>query len=227
MQRVLKAGSKILILVLVLSWSGSALAGLVYTPVEFRPFYNDRISNRPGGFPEGMGLILGGIPFNIPPGENNTWWSGAGQTNWVEMSITIPVNIYGVTEVHPLINTGWGLTGGPYTWMEFFGSSGAYYRKDLYGDVDIRGWQYDSTVWTTNNIQLPTVEVWGNGSQHLDKQHITLPPAFRYQTLVSIKMTDAGAIAGGYASHRAYLQGLTVGANRPPVFSPISLLLMD
>jgi hypothetical protein len=227
MQRVVKAGSKILILVLVLSWSGSALAGLVYTPVEFRPFYNDRISNRPGGFPEGMGLILGGIPFNIPPGENNTWWSGVGQTNWVEMSITIPVNIYAVTEVHPLINTGWGLTGGPYTWMEFFGSNGAYYLKNLYGDVDIRGWQYDSTVWTTNNIQPPTVEVWGNGSQHLDKQYITLPPAFRYQTLVSIKMTDAGAIAGGYASHRAYLQGLTVGANRPPVFSPISLLLMD
>jgi len=191
---------------LLLFMASAAQAAMTYTPVGFPTFYNDRITNRPGGFPEGMGLTLGGIPFNIPPGQNNIWWSGAYPNGLI--SINIPVNIFGVREVHTLINTGWGKTGGPYTWLEFYGTNGAYYRKDLYGDSDIRGWQQDSTYWTTNNISLPTVNVWGNGTQRLDKQFITLPEAFADETLLSITMSDSGALDFS----RSYLQGLTVGS---------------
>lgn len=208
--------TKLLLLALVgailIGWNASALADLTYVPVDISAQCNTRIVQANYGFPEGMGSIWGGVPFDIPVGQNNAWWSGNGAP-WSLSQITIPVNIFGVLEAHSLINTGWGLTGGPYTWLEFFGTNGAYFKKNLYGDVDIRGWNYDSPGWTTNNISLPTVEVWGNGQQHVDKQLITLPDAFAHETLLTIVMSDVGSDSGDrWASHRAYLEGLTVAA---------------
>lgn len=221
--------TKILFLTLVsamlLGWSSSAVAMPTYCPIDITAFCNTRIIQANYGFPEGMGQILGGVPFDIPVGQNNAWWSDNG-TPWSLSQITIPVNIFGVQEVHSLINTGWGMTGGPYTWLEFYGTNGAYFKKDLYGDVDIRGWQYDDPKWTTNSILSPTIQVWANTRQHVDKQLITLPDIFTHETLLNIVMSDAGAANNGsWNSHRAYLEGLTVAVN--PVPEPSSMLLLS
>ncbi|MHC4638125.1 MAG: hypothetical protein ACYTBP_04485 [Planctomycetota bacterium] len=158
-------------------------------------------------FPEGE-LVLGCVPFSIPSGTNNIWQSNAspGSPDYVE----ITVNEYGVAGVHTLINTHGGVTGGPYAWMEFFGTSGAYYKKDLYGDVDMRDYYYN---WYTNNINGTTttnVFTYGSGYQNevrLDKQWIDLPSLFDTETLTSIRLTDTGTPSPG---QYPFLAGVTV-----------------
>jgi hypothetical protein len=203
---------------------GGAQAGvpLVYKTVGFPQYYNDEITNRDADYPEGNNLVLGGIPFNIPAGQNNIWWSGSAGGSDPQV-LEIMINLPFVREVHTLINTGWGAGGGPYAYLEFFGSAGAYFKKDLYGDVDIRDWNAGSY---TNSINgTTTINVISTKKNHrVDKQVIVLPPEFARQTLVNMRMVDNGA--NGF--QRTYLQGLTVGLNPPPS-SPgnIELLLLE
>ena len=59
--------------VFVFSGWAQAEAALVYQTVGFPEHYNARLQNWDAGYPEGDNLVLGGIPFKIPPGVNNTW----------------------------------------------------------------------------------------------------------------------------------------------------------
>jgi hypothetical protein len=201
-------------------WAQAEVA-LVYQPVLFPEHYNDRIQNRYDGYPEGDNLVLGGIPFQIPPGVNNIWWSGF-ENNEQPEAIEVAVNLRFVREVHTLINTGWGAGGGPYAYLEFFGSAGTYYKKDLYGNVDIRDW-YNGGY--TNGINgTTTTNVFWQDNRRIDKQVISLPQEFARQTLVKMRMVDNGA--NGF--QRTYLQGLTVGVGPAPWSSgSIDLLLLD
>jgi N-acetylneuraminic acid mutarotase len=158
-------------------------------------------------FPEGD-VVLGCVPFSIPSGTNNIWQSNAspGSPDYVD----ITVNECGVAGVHTLINTHGGVSGGPYAWLEFFGTSCAYYKKGLYGDVDMRDYYYN---WYTNNINGTTttnVFTYGSGYQNevrLDKQWIDLPSQFDTETLTSIRLTDTGAPSPG---QYPFLAGVTV-----------------
>ncbi|MHC4620663.1 MAG: SUMF1/EgtB/PvdO family nonheme iron enzyme [Planctomycetota bacterium] len=158
-------------------------------------------------FPEGH-VVLGGVHFIIPSGTNNIWQSNAspGSPDYVE----ITVGEFGVVGVHTLINTHGGVTGGPYAWLEFFGTNAAYHRKDLYGDDDVRDY-YEN--WYTNNINGTTttnVFKYGSGYQNevrLDKQWIDLAPGFHTETLTSIRLTDNGAPSPGQSP---FLAGITV-----------------
>ena len=203
------------------SWAQADVA-LVYQTVGFPEHYNDRITNRYANYPEGNDLVLGGIPFNIPPGENNIWWSGfagGGDPQAIEVTVNLPY----VLEAHTLINTGWGATGGPYAYLEFFGSAGAYFKKDLYGNEDIRDW-YNGGY--TNFINgTTTINVFSQDNRRIDKQAIVLPSEFASQKLVKMRMVDNGA----NEFQRTYLQGFTVGVGPPPPGSPGSteLLLLD
>jgi hypothetical protein len=154
----------------------------------------------------------------IPPGTNNIWWSGfAGGAD--PQAIEITINLF-VQEVHTLINTGWGATGGPYAYLEFFGAGGGYYRKDLYGNEDIRDW-YNGAY--TNGINgTTTINVFWQDNRRIDKQQINLPPEFLRQRLLKMRMVDNGS--NGF--QRTYLQGLTVGLLPPPIAN-IGLLLLD
>ncbi|MFH0980155.1 MAG: CARDB domain-containing protein, partial [Planctomycetota bacterium] len=177
--------------------------GAVYQPLDFSASHNGRLQDSDGGFPEGD-VVLGGVPFSIPVGGNNCWTSGSvpGPNPIV---LDIPVNLPGALEVHTLINTGWGQPGPTaYAWLEFFGSAGAYYHKDLIGNVDIRDWNQAS--WTNSINGTTTINVVLLGGHRLDKQQILLPAEFLDQRLVTIRLTDVGA--GGFS--RAFLAGVTV-----------------
>ena len=166
-------------------------------------------------------LILKGIPFYIPTSGNNFWNSHyAGGPN--PRTLSIDVNIYGVTEVHTLMNTFWGQPGpNSYAYIIFYGSEGAEYRVDLIGNHHIR--DYNECIWT-NSIDSPnTVEVFryyygiidNEGCsewQRLDKQVFYLPEEFKHQTLTNILLVDNGAGPENLPDlQRIFIAGLTVG----------------
>ena len=114
------------------------------TPIDFSSVQNIRIQTAENpSFPEGN-VVLGGIPFNIPVGGNNEWTSGNGGGEFDSskgiFTLTIPVNIAGVDSVYTLINSSWGVPTGGRILIEFFGSGGAYYSRDLVGNSDVRDW---------------------------------------------------------------------------------------
>ena len=132
------------------------------------------------------------------------------------------MNLPYVREVQTLINTGWGAIGGPYAYLEFFGSAGAYYKKELYGNVDIRDWNQGTSTNAINGTT--TTNVFLIGTHRIDKQAITLPPEFARQTLVKIRLVDNGADG----IQRTYLQGVSVGVGpRPGSPGSTGLLLLD
>jgi hypothetical protein len=149
---------------------------------------------------------LGGVPFEIPTQANNYWHSEHADGD-NPRSIDIFVGRPDVREVHTLINTYWGQSGpGSYAWLEFFGSDGAYFRKDLVGNEDIRDF---NQLWFTNSINgTTTVNVVLIGSHRLDKQAIALPADFQDEELSTIRLSDNGA----YNWQRVFLAGVTVAA---------------
>ncbi len=181
-----------------------------FKTIDFSSSHNWRMQDFPPTnaqyFPEGD-VVLGGVPFSIPTEGNNVWLA----THYTDACdvLEIIVNEYGVDGVHTLINTSGGVTGGPYAWLEFFGTNGAYYRKDLYGDDDIRDYYYN---WYTNSINGTTttnVFTYGSGYQNevrLDKQWINLPAMFDTETLTTIRLTDKQ----NTPSQDPFLAGLTV-----------------
>jgi hypothetical protein len=177
-----------------------------FYPVDISTFYNDRIQI---GSPAGN-VTLGGIPFQLGVSGNNVWNSYYPVNAPNPRSIDIGVNIFGVSEVNTLINTLWGKPGpSSYASLEFFGSAGAYYKKDLVSNIDIR--DFKVSYWTNSINGTTTTQVWtgnvpGQGTYRLDKQQITLPATFLDQTLTTIRMSDYGAAE----FQRTFLSGVTV-----------------
>jgi hypothetical protein len=177
------------------------------------------------GAPTGL-TTLGGIPFNIRSNtEGKEAWNAYIATNGGsgQASITMNVNVYGVTNVYTLINTFCG-QGGPnsYASLTFTGSGGATYTKALVGDDDIR--DYNESGWTNSINGIMTVnvfsvaqDVWG-GPGRLDMQNIALPSAFASQTLTTIQLVDNG----DNFFQRVILDGVTVAA----VPEPSTLVLL-
>jgi hypothetical protein len=159
---------------------------------------------------------LGGVEFAIPSIGPNTWsseYAGAGYHQ-----LTVDIGVFGVSKAYTLINTTWGKVGGPYLSLEFYGDGGAYYKKDLYGDVDVR--DYMQSTWTNTINGTTTTEVFSGLRLHdgiwkayrADMQTIALPDAFSSQTLLRMVLTDSGDI--GF--QRGQLSGMTVEAVPEP-----------
>jgi serine/threonine protein kinase len=165
------------------------------------------------GAPTGN-VTLGGIPFNIASNAaGNQGWSAqyAGDDSDGHKSITISVNVYGVTDVYTLINTIYGRPGPTsYAWLTFTGSNGATYTKQLVGNIDIR--DYCNADLTNSINETTTINVLkcpktnNNIEGRLDMQHIVLPDEFASQTLSTITLVDNGA----WGFQRVVLDGVTV-----------------
>ncbi len=172
-------------------------------PALFAANHNYRLQSINAGFPEGE-VLLGGVRFSIPTGGNNIWHATAASGNNPRL-IDLTVDVWRAQEVHTLINTYWGIAGpASHAYLEFFGSDGAHFTKNLVGNVDIRDYAqsgYTNTIngtTTTNVVQI--------GGHRLDKQQIVLPPEFRTQRLVRIRLSDLGA----EGAQRVFLSGVTV-----------------
>ncbi len=178
---------------------------LDYTTLDFAAHHNMRWQSTGGmgGLPVGE-TTFGGVPFSIPTVGNNTWSANGGPVD-----IDVSVGVFGADVVHTLINTIWGVTG-TNAFVEFFGSDGAYYRKDLYGNADIRDYNHNGWTNTINNTTTTMVWSYSGISKRIDKQAIDLPDDFLDETLETIRFSDRG----GSNYQRIALYGATVGAQQ-------------
>ena len=140
---------------LVMTMGPALIQAQTYYPVDISAWYNMAYYPQTGT-PAGN-VVLGGVPFEFPLSGQNCWDGyAAGEHGSDVRSIQFSVGVLGVTEVHTLLNTDWGTSGGPYAWIEFFGSAGAYYRKDLFANVDIR--DHDLSPSWANQIHCHPTE---------------------------------------------------------------------
>jgi hypothetical protein len=206
--------------------SFSASASTIYTPVNFSGQANftwvapqtDPNGTTAAYFPGGPvgSVTLGRIPFNILSNAAGFQaWNGhvAATGGNGTVSITMPVGVYGVTDVYTLINTYWGASGGSHTALVFTGSGGTTYTTQFVGSSDIRNWCCTGTINGTSTINVYSVASSPiNGLPgYLDMQHIVLPAAFATQTLASIQLIDSGAPG----LQRTVLNGVTVQSVGP------------
>lgn len=160
--------------------------------------------NNGSTFPTGN-QTLGGVPFSIPSGQNN-YWSAYVQGGANPITLTIPVGLANVDQIHTLINTYWGQAGpNSYASLTFTYSDGSSFSMALIGNVDIR--DYNNYIWTNSINGTTTINVFDNGKgQRLDKQQITVPASMVSKTLQTITVSDTG----GTNFQRVFLSGLTV-----------------
>lgn len=186
----------------------TAAAQNYYVPVNIFPYANDRIQNRNGNLPQGN-VVLGGVPFAIQSGVNNCWFAEfSGGPN--PRSVTIPVNVRGVKEIHTLLSTAWGQSGQALVRVEVTGTNGAFFAKDMVGNVDIRDW--NEFTYTNSINGTTTTQVFTSGTARVDKQVIALPSVFENEEVLSVRVVDSG----GVNVSRVYFQGLTVVIDQPP-----------
>lgn len=190
-----------------------ANAETVYQAVDLSSKWNARFQDADQRYVEGN-VILGGVPFRIPVGGRNQWNFGSqyGDTYVGTTRTDFAIGVSGVREVHTLMHTAWG-AGGPtcYLSLEFYGSQGAYYKKDLIGGVDIRDWNNWILTNTINGTTTICVESYGGGQRRRDKQCMTLPAEFLTQRLEYMRIVDSGA----YNFQRGCLTGLSVLRDLP------------
>ncbi|MCX5805966.1 MAG: VPLPA-CTERM sorting domain-containing protein [Proteobacteria bacterium] len=210
----------IVLIFFVVAGFATGAAAYDYTPITFD--YNSTSWGRDNSYPTGSPVTLGGVPFDIPAYPNNntwdsyTWDSNTGYNG--TRSITIPVNVANVKEVHTLINTSWGYYPMQYTTVTFNWSGNGVYTKILTDGVDIRDWWNGGYA---NTISGDTVQVYsGYGTPYpylptrVDKQLFTFTDAqYNGRTLESITITDTGA----EGTHRAFLYGVTVASSAVPI----------
>ncbi len=206
-----------------LAASNSVSAG--YVTVDLSAYANARIQNyqpSSAGYPEGM-VTLGSVPFNIQTVGGNNAWNAEYVSGPYPHVLDIPLNIANAQGVDTLINTFYGQPGPQsYVELEFFGTGGAYYRKDLIGNVDVRDHFYG--FWTNTINGTTTVNVYSSGGgflqeSRLDMQQIVLPSSFMGETLTEFRLTSTGGVGISDAS----IQGLTVFSSVP---EPTSLSLL-
>ncbi|WP_337189348.1 PEPxxWA-CTERM sorting domain-containing protein [Phenylobacterium sp.] len=151
------------------------------------------------GIPTGDAVVLGGVTFDIHAAGGN-----AAYVLFDSTPLSIATNVYGVTEVHTLLNTLWGHADASTLSVTFNGSGGATQTFALVGNDDVR--DYFQNTYTNAINGVTTQQVFANGPRRLDRQTFVLDPTFATQTLTSIVFTDTGAT--GY--QRGVLTGLTL-----------------
>jgi hypothetical protein len=174
-------------------------------------------------FPEGE-VNFSSVPYDIATGENNIWFShvAAGQGSGT-VTVDIPVNKEGVTTVHTLMGTGWGINGTALTLLSFLGSGGAVYDVEVRGNDLVR--DHNQSVYTNTLGASNAQEVWNSGKgQRLDAQTFKLPEEFRNQTLEKIRITDKGDAGVS----RVFVAGVTAesAVPEPSAFALLGLGLV-
>jgi len=207
-----KFGIVISILLGTLLNAGASLGA--YIPIDFSSSHNISVQ-RNQFFPQSGTFNLGGVPFSIPADGPNGWGSGNGAggafSNNGQWILDINVGVFGATEVFTLINTDWGTTAGGRMLVEFFGSDGAYYQKDLRGNTDIRDWNlfFTNRINNTTTTNVVSISPGKDGSPDvMDMQLFDLPLNFADEILTNIRITDNRT----YLVHSGLVSGVTVSA---------------
>jgi hypothetical protein len=201
--------------IIALGFTNVTSAG-TFTPLTL-PTLTEDIRTWTGGgaydplFPSSS-QVLGGVPFSFQSAPNgDTAFYGGTAGNPMAGSLTIPVNIFGVSAVYTLINTAYGTPGSTVGSVTFNGSGGDSYTVALVEGVNVRDHYYGGFVNTTTDPST-TEAVFGvnsPGYAHLDMQTFMLPASFGSETLTDIIFNATG----GFPNGNPFLAGATVQAN--------------
>jgi hypothetical protein len=185
-----------------------------FVSVSIARFANGNLQAGNSAYPSGAGVLLGGVPFDIPTTGNNyvTTSAFAGA-----VSLEFPIGLTNVAGVHTLINTFWGESGaGTLASLAFEFDDGSTFVKPLDGNVDIRDFYqniFTNVVNGTTTVNVFTTDVNGSAGPNpyrLDKQFVDLS-AFADKVLVSMTLNDTGATG----IQRTFLSGITVQIAEP------------
>jgi len=201
------AASQVLSVVVLLFLAASAHTELQYKPIDFSELKNQNRDSLVNGklFPTGA-QTFADVPFQLSKDGAYMWYAQEGANPRV---LEIPVSVFGVREVHTLINSYNGADGSrSLASIEFLGTHDAHHQIELVGNDDIRD-HHENDRYTNKINGKTTIEVFNTGSgQRLDKQRLVLPPQFHDKTLISVRLTDNGA----RGIQRIFLAGLTVAS---------------
>lgn len=195
----------------------------MFVPIDLSGVSNTRSTLRNAAYPTGS-VQLGGVPFVIPTDGNNEWRhaiAGYGST----ITLDVPVGVFGVDRAYTLINSDWGMRSGGWMQVEFFGSDGAYYARDLVGDSDLRDWNgwWTNRINNVTTVNVMTIPLGHDGDpDFMDMQIYDLPPEFLHQTLMTMRITDLGILD----THCGILSGLTVPEPATLVLLTMGLLTL-
>ena len=202
---------------------GAAPLAAQGTPVDFSGSFNSYIQGYGHGahlFPNAP-FTANGVTFAIPAGSgptlDNAWNAHiAADGGYGPVILDVDVGLHGVTTAHTLMNTYWGATTSRlfYAFIEFTGSDGAYYKRDLYGNVDVRDFNNGTHANSINGTT--TREAFAVGNVRLDMQTYVLPEAFATQTLERIRLVDFGMPN----VQRTFVAGITVEQVAAPTVTP-------
>jgi len=166
-------------------------------------------------------LGTGNIPIDIPDSGNNAWYSqNAAASDSAQVTLEIPVGVYGAGTVYTLINTHWGQVT-PLATVKFYIGDVVAHSVDLAGNTHIRDWNPGNY---TNSIDPAYAEkiLDGSGSRRLDMQTFVLPGSFSTATLSKIELFDYGA----RNTSRTFITGLTVETAEAQVPVPAAAWLL-
>lgn len=185
-----------------------ALAGFVN--IDLSPKINANIRTYTGGasYPVGGQVrFFGGVPFQVALLGSDVNSFGAVQlpANNTLTTHSFPVHVVGATRVYTLINSAWGSFGANNGKIEVFGDAGGYAKIDLIQGKNIRD-HYQGSF--QNALSDPTAVTTHFGNDVLDRQVITLPAAFRTQTIVEFRFSGNGGSPNGNGA--AFLAGATI-----------------
>lgn len=190
---------------------GASDVRLMYTcapkamPVDISGLANDSSAWNEETSPAGP-RILAGVPFLIPDGAKRFWDAGTPMRGAQPATLTIPVNLAGISKAFFLMNTLWGQPGPEsYLGVAFAGDRGGRFEKKLIGGVDVR--DYNRGVYTNTINGTSSRPAFENGrGQRMDLLEVDLPADFQKQQLQTITVTDTGR----YGFQRAVLWAVTV-----------------
>ena len=160
-----------------------------------------------------------GVKFNLRSENGKEAWQYTGNKSG---TLKVTANLYGVTEVHTLINSMWGSKGSNLGSISFVGKQETY-KVDLIAGVLVRDHYNNPSGFTDELSALDRTDLASyvreavpcsanKGNVRLDMQTFVLPASFATDMLVSIDFTfkDLGNPDG-----RPFLAGVSANSTNP------------
>ena len=190
MPRFIRIPFPAFLLTLALSILACSAQASSYTTLAL-PTFNTNITTWTDGsvysplFPSST-QTFSGVPFAFES-------DGNGNNAFLNGTLVVPVNVYGVSTVYTIINTAWGQLNATVGSITFTSADNNSYTVDLIEGGNVRDHYLGSYVNTLSDSSV-TPAVWGSATSgaHLDMQAFALPSIFWTQTLASITFTSAG-----------------------------------
>jgi hypothetical protein len=132
-------------------------------------------------------LNIADVPFDLTPVPGVANSVGVMQLWFDRTSFAVPVDIANATQVHVLMNSGFGQFNAINGQLEFYGTGGAFASVTIQQGVNIR--DHRQHIFNNTNAHPTLVETYfGGRGARLDRMTFALPASFVGQSLTEIRL---------------------------------------